>query len=152
VVTELASLLLDEPLEPTLIYAEMVLLQKPARCDFVCEVMRLGEGYIRDPHARGESGTLIQDEAIQDVCSFVQKSNAYILLPFLEGFGVSTQRWSTAPGRFIASVFGNSFAYSVRGPPSQRKGVRTTEKCNKKRNLENDSWDSRERAFPGASN
>jgi hypothetical protein len=40
-VTELIGLCLDKALEPTLIYAEMVLLREPARCVFECEVMCL---------------------------------------------------------------------------------------------------------------
>ena len=38
---ELVSLLLHEPFEPTLVYAEMVLLREPARRDFKCEVVCL---------------------------------------------------------------------------------------------------------------
>ena len=41
-VAELMGLLLDDALEPTLIYAEVVFLRESTRRDFECEVMRLG--------------------------------------------------------------------------------------------------------------
>jgi len=53
-VTELIGLCLNKALEPTLIYAEMVLLRKPARCVLESEVVCLQSGLFTGDFARRE--------------------------------------------------------------------------------------------------
>ena len=107
-VTELVNLFLGEALEPTLIYAKVVLLRKSARCGFECEVMCLGRRSpgnpsweeIRDTYPRrSDPGCLFWRLRILEIECIVFCSH------FLRGPGFRSDNRVSRPSGHIASVF-----------------------------------------------